>query len=46
QEGLLEDWNNFVEEAGNYLMDDWDTNYTGAMRFLDMNCHIQKPSKK
>lgn len=46
QEGLLEDWNNFVEEAGNYLMDDWDTNYTGAMRFLDANCHIQKPAKK
>ncbi|MFZ6766001.1 hypothetical protein ACO0LM_02865 [Undibacterium sp. Di26W] len=46
QEGLLEDWNNFVEEAGNYLLDDWDTNYTGAMRFLDANCHIQKPAKK
>ncbi len=46
QEGLLEDWNNFVEEAGNYLLDDWDTNYTGAMRFLEVNCHIQKPVKK
>ncbi|MBC3916079.1 hypothetical protein H8L32_01150 [Undibacterium sp. CY18W] len=46
QEGLLEDWNNFVEEAGNYLLDDWDTNYTGAMRFLDANCHIAKPAKK
>ena len=46
QEGLLEDWNNFVEEAGNYLLDDWDTNYTGALRFLEANCHIQKPATK
>lgn len=46
QEGLLEDWTNFVEEAGNYLLDDWDTNYSGAMRFLDANCHIQKPAAK
>ncbi|MFZ6657872.1 hypothetical protein [Undibacterium sp. TJN19] len=46
QEGLLEDWANFVDDANNYLLDDWDTNFTGAMRFLDANCHIQKPAKK
>ena len=46
QEGLLEDWTNFVEESQHYLMDDWDTTYSGAMRFLTANCHIQKPVKK
>jgi hypothetical protein len=46
QEGLLEDWANFIEDANNYLLDDWDTNFTGAMRFLDLNCHIRKPAKK
>ncbi|MBC3810950.1 hypothetical protein [Undibacterium aquatile] len=45
QEGLLEDWNNFVEEANQYLLDDWDTYLTGAIRFLTMHCHIQKAGK-
>ena len=42
QEGLLEDWNNFIEEANNYLMDDWDSNYSGALRFLSLHCHIER----
>ncbi|MFZ6774745.1 hypothetical protein ACO0LB_18750 [Undibacterium sp. SXout7W] len=46
QEGLLEDWTNFIEESQHYLMDDWDTTYSGAMRFLTANCHIQKTVKK
>lgn len=41
QEGLLEDWQNFVEEAGQYMLDEWDTGYSGALRFLRMHCHIQ-----
>jgi len=46
QEGLLEDWVNFVEEANTYLLDDWDTTYSGAMRFLALHCHVQKPTVK
>jgi hypothetical protein len=45
QEGLLEDWHNFVEEANRYVLDDWDTTYSGALRFLSMHCHIQKTTK-
>lgn len=46
QEGLLQDWADFVEEAPTYLLDDWDTNYSGALRFLSENCHIEKNLKK
>jgi hypothetical protein len=46
QEGLLEDWDNFIEEANQYLLDDWDTYLTGAIRFLTMHCHIQKAGNK
>lgn len=46
QEGLLEDWQEFAEEAQTYLLDDWDTNYSGALRFLQENCHIEKAVKK
>lgn len=46
QEGLLQDWADFAEEASTYLLDDWDTNYSGAMRFLQENCHIEKTLKK
>ena len=46
QEGLLEDWNNFLEEASNYLLDDWDSSFSGALRFLSDNCHIEKTAKK
>lgn len=42
QEGLLEDWHTFVEEARKYLLDDWDTYLTGAVRFLSENCHVEK----
>ena len=42
QEGLLEDWNSFLEEADAYLLDDWDSGYSGALRFLRDNCHIEK----
>ncbi|WP_395011871.1 hypothetical protein [Undibacterium sp.] len=45
QEGLLQDWSEFAEEANTYLIDDWDTNYSGALRFLQENCHIEKASK-
>lgn len=46
QEGLLEDWHDFIEEANNYLLDDWDSSYSGALRFLAENCHIEKAVKK
>ena len=46
QEGLLEDWNSFLEDANNYLLDDWDTSFSGAIRFLSENCHIEKTAKK
>ena len=46
QEGLLQDWADFSGEAVTYLLDDWDTNYSGAMRFLNENCHIEKSLKK
>ncbi len=46
QEGLLEDWDNFVIEAENYLLDEWDTYYSAAMRFLSMHCHIQKAASR
>lgn len=46
QEGLLQDWTDFAEEAPTYLLDDWDANYSGAMRFLSENCHIEKNAKK
>ena len=45
QEGLLQDWSEFAEEANTYLIDDWDTNYSGALRFLQENCHIEKTAK-
>ncbi len=46
QEGLLEDWISFLEEANNYLLDDWDSSFSGALRFLSDNCHIEKAAKK
>lgn len=46
QEGLLEDWHDFAEEAQVYLLDDWDTNLSGALRFLSENCHIVKAASK
>lgn len=46
QEGLLEDWDNFVVEAENYLLDEWDTYYSAALRFLSMHCHIQKVANR
>ncbi len=46
QEGLLEDWEKFVEEAQIYLLDDWDTNYAGALRFLREHCHVVKAEAK
>lgn len=46
QEGLLADWADFAEEARTYLLDDWDTNFSGALRFLAENCHIERTAKK
>ena len=46
QESLLLDWHEFMEEAPNYLLDDWDSSYSGAMRFLRENCQIEAPAKK
>lgn len=40
QEGLIEDWEHFCEDAQVYLMDDWDGQMSGALRFLSENCHI------
>ncbi len=41
QEGLVQDWQGFVEDAQTYLADDWDSDTAGAMRFLAENCHIK-----
>ncbi len=46
QEGLLEDWRDFAEEAQVYLLDDWDTNLSGGLRFLSENCHVVKANPK
>jgi hypothetical protein len=46
QESLLTDWHDFMQEAPNYLLDDWDSSYNGAMRFLRENCQIEAPAKK
>lgn len=45
QESLLEDWHEFIAEAPNYLLDDWDTSYSGALRFLRENCHVEAGAK-
>ncbi len=41
QESLLEDWEEFCEQAELYLMDDWDHDFHLALRFLRENCYIQ-----
>lgn len=46
QEGLLEDWMVFTEEAKTFLLDDWDADLSGALRFLRENCHIENAAKK
>jgi hypothetical protein len=46
QESLLEDWEEFCEQAALYLMDDWDHDLHLALKFLRENCYIEKPEKK
>lgn len=46
QESLLEDWEDFLDEANNYLLDDRDPTLSGALRFLRDNCQIEKSAKK
>jgi len=41
QESLLEDWEEFCEQAQLYLLDDWDHDLHLAMRFLHDNCYIE-----
>ena len=45
QQGLLEDWQDFCEQAQLYLLDDWDHGMVLALRFLRENCYIQASSK-
>lgn len=45
QAGLLEDWDEFSEQASLYLLDEWDQDLHLAMRFLRENCYIEKPGK-
>ncbi|MET3118079.1 hypothetical protein AAKU64_002305 [Undibacterium sp. GrIS 1.8] len=45
QDSLLEEWNDFVQEADAYLLDDWDSSFSGALRFLDTHCDIEKSKK-
>ncbi|MFZ6674431.1 hypothetical protein [Undibacterium sp. Xuan67W] len=45
QESLLEEWADFVQEADTYLLDDWDNTFSGALRFLDKHCDIEKSKK-
>lgn len=46
QESLLEDWQEFCEQAQLYLLDDWDHDLHLAMRFLHDNCYIEKSLKQ
>ncbi len=46
QESLLEDWEDFCEQAKLYLLDDWDHDLKAAFDFLQENCYIEKPAKK
>ena len=46
QEGLMEDWEEFCEQAKLYLMDDWDHDLHLALNFLRENCYIEKPKKR
>lgn len=45
QESLLEDWEEFCEQAELYLLDDWDHDLHLALKFLHENCYIEKPKK-
>ncbi|MET3107539.1 hypothetical protein AAKU67_002018 [Oxalobacteraceae bacterium GrIS 2.11] len=45
QESLLEDWEEFCEQAQLYLLDDWDHDFQLAMKFLRENCYIEKSAK-
>ena len=45
QQGLLEDWQDFCEQAQLYLLDDWDHGLVLALRFLRENCYIAASSK-
>ena len=42
QASLLEDWEDFCEQAQLYLLDDWDSNFTRGLNFLHENCYIAK----
>jgi len=42
QASLLEDWDDFSHDVTIYVLDDWDTNLVGAMRFLRDNCTVEK----
>ena len=44
QASLMEDWVDFAHDVHIYLLDDWDSNLYGAMRFLQENCTIEKAS--
>jgi len=46
QESLLEDWEDFCEQAKLYLLDDWDHDLKAAFDFLQENCYIEKTAKK
>jgi len=46
QESLLEDWQDFCEQADLYLADDWDHDLHIALKFLHENCYIEKPAKR
>jgi hypothetical protein len=45
QESLLEDWNEFSEQAHVYLLDDWDNELKGALNFLRENCYVERNKK-
>ena len=45
QESLLEDWDDFCEQANLYLLDDWDNELRGALNFLHENCYVERSKK-
>ncbi|MEO8407540.1 MAG: hypothetical protein ABI476_03835 [Oxalobacteraceae bacterium] len=45
REDLLLLWNDFFEEAEQYLLDDWDAKFVEVLSFLKDNCNILKAAR-
>lgn len=45
REDLIVLWDDFFEEAKNYLLDDWDAKFVEVLSFLQHNCNILKAAR-